>query len=89
MKKYIESLLLLCVAAFTLTACSEDEGTNPGGDGNPNVVVYQYTPGQPYNADNDGRRSIISPSQKLTITPTSLRWVRLVTMTTWWRTAPR
>lgn len=53
MKKYIESLLLLCVAAFTLTACSEDEGTNPGGDGNPNVVVYQYTPGQPYNADND------------------------------------
>ena len=53
MKKYIESLLLLCVAAFTLTACSEEEGTNPGGDGNPNVVVYQYTPGQPYNADND------------------------------------
>lgn len=53
MKKYIESLLLLCVAAFTLTACSEDEGTNPGGDGNPNVVVYQYAPGQPYNADND------------------------------------
>lgn len=53
MKKYIESLLLLCVAAFTLTACSEEEGTNPGGDGNPNVVVYQYAPGQPYNADND------------------------------------
>lgn len=53
MKKYIESLLLLCVAAFTLTACSEEEGTNPGGDGNPNVVVYQYTPSQPYNADND------------------------------------
>lgn len=53
MKKYIESLLLLCVAAFTLTACSEEEGTNPGGDGNPNVVVYQYTPSLPYNADND------------------------------------
>lgn len=53
MKKYIESLLLLCVTAFALTACSEEEGTNPGGDGNPNVVVYQYTPGQPYNADND------------------------------------
>ena len=53
MKKYIESLLLLCVTAFALTACSEEEGTNPGGDGNPNVVGYQYTPGQPYNADND------------------------------------
>ena len=53
MKKYIENLLLLCVAAFTLTACSEDEGTNPGGDGNPMVTLYQYAPSQPYNADND------------------------------------
>lgn len=53
MKKYIESLLLLCVTAFALTACSEDDGTNPGTDGGPSVVVYQYAPAQPYNADND------------------------------------
>lgn len=53
MKKYIESLLLLCVTAFALTACSEDDGTNPGTDGAPSVVVYQYTPALPYNADND------------------------------------
>ena len=53
MKKYIVNLAWLCVAALTLTACSEDEGTNPGGDGRPNVIVYQYAPSQPYNADND------------------------------------
>lgn len=53
MKKYIESLLLLCVTAFALTACSEDDGTNPGTDGGPSVIVYQYAPAQPYNADND------------------------------------
>lgn len=53
MKKYIESLLSLCVAAFALTACSEDDGTNPGTDGGPSVIVYQYAPAQPYNADND------------------------------------
>lgn len=53
MKNYIYSLFMVLLATVGMTSCSEDEGTNPGGDSKPNVVVYQFTPEAPYNADND------------------------------------
>ena len=53
MKKYIYSLFMMILATIGMTSCSEDEGTNPGGDSRPNVVIYQFAPEAPYNADND------------------------------------
>ena len=53
MKKYTNRLFLALLAMTAMTACKEDPGTNPGGDSTPNAVVYQYTAGDGYNADND------------------------------------
>lgn len=53
MKKYIYSLIMVLLVTATMTSCAEDEGTNPGNDSNPHVVLYQYEPGGSYNADND------------------------------------
>lgn len=53
MKKYIYSLFMVILATAGITSCSEDEGTNPGSDSKPNVVIYQFAPEAPYNADND------------------------------------
>lgn len=55
MKKYIYTLFVGLLAAATMTSCSEEQGTDPGTDGKPAVVVYQYAPGEGYNADNDIR----------------------------------
>lgn len=53
MKKYINHLFMLLLATATMTSCAEEEGTEPGNDPNPGVVLYQYKPDASYNADND------------------------------------
>lgn len=53
MKKYINKLLAVVLATATITSCKVEEGTVPGNDKNPNVVVYSYTAQKPYNEDND------------------------------------
>lgn len=41
------------VSVAMFTACSEDEGTEPGTDSNACVTLYSYTAEQPYDADCD------------------------------------
>lgn len=53
MKKYIYSLFAVLLATATMTSCTEEEGTVPGNDKDPNVVLYSYTAKKPYNEDND------------------------------------
>lgn len=53
MNKYIANLSAAFVVALALTACNADEGTVAGNDTTPVVTVYQYAPGDGYNADND------------------------------------
>lgn len=53
MKKYIYSLFAVLLATATITSCTEEEGTVPGNDSKPNVVMYSYTVSKPYNEDND------------------------------------
>jgi len=53
MKKYIYRLFIAFVATATLVSCADNEGTTPGNDSNPSIIVYKYTPGRPYNVDND------------------------------------
>lgn len=49
----MESLALSLSALALFAACSEDQGTNPGGDATPVATVYQYAAGAGYNPDND------------------------------------
>ena len=53
MKKYIYNILAVLLAATVMTSCAEEEGTNPGNDSTPSVIIYQYTASDPYNPDND------------------------------------
>jgi len=53
MKTYRYSLLAVLFASAALTSCTEEEGTIPGNDSVPSVVVYQYAAGRPNNPDND------------------------------------
>lgn len=53
MKKYIYSLFAVLLATAAMTSCTAEEGTVPGNDKEPNVVVYSYTAQKPYNEDND------------------------------------
>ncbi len=53
MKKYIYSLFFALVSVAMFTACSADEGTEPGTDRNAHVTLYSYTAPQPYDADCD------------------------------------
>lgn len=53
MKKYILASFMSLFAVLSFTSCSEEEGVEPGNDGQPLVTIYQYTPALPYNADND------------------------------------
>ncbi len=62
MKKYIYILWTALLVA-TLSACQEDEGTNPGSDSNPVVTIYQYEASKPNNPDNDVVFRLASNSQ--------------------------
>ena len=54
MKKYIfSSICMLATALFGLTACTEEDGTTPGGDSAPLATVYTYNVTAPNNPDND------------------------------------
>ena len=54
MKKYFNKLFaVVALATATITSCTVEEGTVPGNDKDPNVVVYSYTAQKPYNEDND------------------------------------
>ena len=53
MKKYIYNLFAVVLATAAMTSCTAEEGTVPGNDKEPNVVVYSYTAQKPYNEDND------------------------------------
>lgn len=53
MKKYIYNLFAVLLATAAMTSCTVEEGTEPGNDAQPNVVLYQYTAKKPYNEDND------------------------------------
>lgn len=63
MKKYVYICGLLLMTVLSLTACSEDEGTEPGNDSRPAVTLYTYTPGDDYNADNDVKVRIATNSK--------------------------
>lgn len=53
MKKYIYGSLLALASVVMFTACSADEGTEPGNDSNAHVTLYSYTAELPYDADCD------------------------------------
>ena len=53
MRKFINKLFAVVLATATITSCTVEEGTVPGNDKDPNVVVYSYTAKKPYNEDND------------------------------------
>ena len=63
MKKYLIASVMTLFAAFSLVACSEEEGTTPGGDKNPHVTIYQYEAPLPYNADNDVKLRLAANNQ--------------------------
>ncbi len=53
MKKYISSICVLALGLIGMTACSDEEGTTPGGDSQPTATIYTYTVSTPNNPDND------------------------------------
>jgi hypothetical protein len=53
MKRYFESTIFGLLSLLVFTACSEDEGTEPGGDGMPHVAITQSSVSEPYDADID------------------------------------
>ena len=55
MKKnlFIYVLLFLLGGVATFTSCTVDEGTEPGNDSEPSILIYQYAASRPNNPDND------------------------------------
>lgn len=62
MKKYIYGLFMALVSVAMFTACSADEGTEPGNDSKVNVVLYQYTATTPNDPDVDTQLRIATNS---------------------------
>ena len=62
MKKYIYGLFLALVSVAMLTACSAEEGTNPGSDGEAHVQLYQYAAAKPNDPDVDTQIRIATNS---------------------------
>ncbi|MCS2314138.1 hypothetical protein NXW44_07845 [Phocaeicola vulgatus] len=52
-KRYIYSLFAVLFVSAILTSCTEEEGTNPGNDSVPSIIIYQYAASRPNNPDND------------------------------------
>lgn len=46
-------LLLLLGGVVSFTSCTVDEGTEPGNDSTPSIIIYQYAASRPNNPDND------------------------------------
>lgn len=63
MKKYISSICALMLGFVAFTACSDEEGTIPGGDSQPAATVYTYSVSTPYNPDNDLALRIVANNQ--------------------------
>lgn len=55
MKKKLFAYLLALVGMVTFSACTEEAGTEPGGDSQPKITLYQYATSvaEGYNPDND------------------------------------
>lgn len=53
MKKYIYGFFAGLLLAASMVSCTEEEGTVPGNDSKPSVVIYQYATKRPNNPDND------------------------------------
>ncbi len=53
MKRNIYRIFMGLLVLSSIISCSEEQGTEVGNDSEPSVIVYQYTPGEDYNADND------------------------------------
>lgn len=53
MKKYIYSLFAVLFVSAAFMSCTEEEGTEPGNDSAPSIIVYQYATSRPNNPDND------------------------------------
>ncbi len=53
MEKYMNRLLIALLGMATMSSCKDDEGTEPGNDSNPNIVLYQYAVESPNDPDND------------------------------------
>ena len=62
MKKYIYGLFLALVSVAMFTACSDEEGSNPGSDSQAKVTLYQYTATSPNDADIDTQIRIATNS---------------------------
>ena len=53
MKKNIFMAFLGLAAAFCMTSCSEEDGTNPGNDSKPVVTIYKYDSSNSFDAGDD------------------------------------
>lgn len=70
MKKKLFTYLLALIGMTVFVACTEEVGTEPGGDSQPNVVLYQYSINaaeEAYNADNDTHLRVAVNNQVSTI----------------------
>ncbi len=62
MKKYIYGSFFALASLVMFSACSADEGTEPGNDSNAHVTLYSYTVEPPYDADCDTRVRVAANS---------------------------
>lgn len=62
MKKNLIYTMMALLAVFSLTACSEDEGTEPGNDRKPVATVFTYSAEVPYDPDVDCKVRIATNS---------------------------
>ena len=52
MEKYMNRLLIALLGMATMSSCKDDEGTEPGNDSNPNIVLYQYAVESPNDPES-------------------------------------
>ncbi len=62
MKKYIYGSLFALASVVMFSACSADDGIEPGNDDKTNVIVYQYAASTPNDADVDTQLRIATNS---------------------------
>ncbi len=52
-KNLFKYILLMLGGVVTFVSCTVEEGTEPGNDPEPSILVYQYAASRPNNPDND------------------------------------